>query len=156
MFDYINANKQAIQVRQRVESIGADQANMLAATAVTFVALAENGAIDEVTAAEHTEMFLEWSPNVDYAAGNIRRHGECLYKCVQAHRSQDDWTPDVSPSLWVKVGDPAEEYPAWSRPIGAHDAYAEGSKVSHGDKHWVSLANNNVWEPGVYGWEEDS
>ena len=38
--------------------------------------------------------------------------------------------------------------------IGAHDAYALGAKVSHKEKHWTSTVANNVWEPGVYGWEE--
>ena len=40
------------------------------------------------------------------------------------------------------------------QPTGAQDAYAKGAKVSHNGKHWVSTADNNVWEPGVYGWDE--
>ena len=40
------------------------------------------------------------------------------------------------------------------QPIGAHDAYAKGDKTSHNSKNWVSTVDNNVWEPGVYGWEE--
>lgn len=36
----------------------------------------------------------------------------------------------------------------------AHDAYAQGDKVSHNGKHWTSKVDNNVWEPGVYGWTE--
>jgi hypothetical protein len=28
------------------------------------------------------------------------------------------------------------------------------TKVSHNDKHWVSDYDNNVWEPGVFGWTE--
>lgn len=77
-----------------------------------------------------------------------------LYKCVQAHTSQADWTPDAAVSLWSKTSDPAEEWPEWSQPVGAHDAYALGAKVSHNGKHWTSTTANNVWEPGVYGWEE--
>jgi len=77
-----------------------------------------------------------------------------LYRTVSEHTSQADWTPDVSASLWVKVGDPTEEYPAWSQPIGSHDAYAMGDKVSYGEKHWVSTVDGNVWQPGIYGWEE--
>ncbi len=46
------------------------------------------------------------------------------------------------------------EFPEWSQPLGAHDAYNLGDKVSHNGKKWVSTAANNVWEPGVYGWEE--
>lgn len=123
-------------------------------TSIAFVVLAESGTIDEVTATEHLDVFEEWEPNKDYVVGNLRRHAGKLYKCVQAHRSQSDWTPDVTPALWAKAGDPAEEWPEWSQPIGAQDAYMNGDKVSHNEKHWVSTVDNNVWEPGIYGWEE--
>ena len=56
--------------------------------------------------------------------------------------------------MWTQIGNPQEEYPEWYQPIGAHDAYSMGDKVSHNSKHWKSTVNNNVWEPGVYGWEE--
>lgn len=121
---------------------------------IAFVALAESGAIDAVTAGEHSDVFEGWQPGISYIVGNIRRYGEKLYKCIQAHTSQSDRKPDVAVSLWRRIADPAEEWPEWSQPIGAHDAYQNGNKVSHAGKHWVSTADNNVWEPGVYGWEE--
>ena len=61
-------------------------------------------------------------------------------------------TPDTAVSLWVSISDPAEEWPEWSQPLGAHDAYEQGAKVSHNGKHWISDVAANVWEPGVYGW----
>lgn len=121
---------------------------------IMFVTLAEDGQIDPATAAEHTELFAPWACPVNYTAGQIRQHGGKLYKCLQAHASQEGWTPDAAPSLWVAISDPAEEWPAWSQPIGAQDAYPLGAKVSHKEKRWISTADNNVWEPGVYGWEE--
>ena len=121
---------------------------------IMFVTLAEGGQIDHATAAEHTELFAPWACPVSYAVGQIRQHGGKLYKCLQAHTSQEGWTPDAAPSLWVAISDPAEEWPAWSQPIGAQDAYPLGAKVSHKEKRWISTADNNVWEPGVYGWEE--
>ena len=123
-------------------------------TSIAFVTLAENGAIDDVTAGEHVEVFEMWMPFVEYKIGNIRRYGDKLYKCIQAHTSQPDWTPDAATSLWVRIADPAEEWPEWSQPIGASDAYALGDKVAHNDKHWISNVDGNVWEPGVYGWNE--
>lgn len=39
---------------------------------------------------------------------------------------------------------------------GAQDAYALGAKVSHNEKHWISIVDANVWEPGEYGWEEQA
>ena len=49
---------------------------------------------------------------------------------------------------------PEDEYPEWVQPTGAHDAYAQGAKVSHNGKKWTSDVGGNVWEPGVYGWTE--
>ena len=56
--------------------------------------------------------------------------------------------------MWTRIGNPLEEFPEWVQPIGAHDAYEAGSKVSHNGKKWVSTAPANVWEPDVYGWED--
>ena len=132
----------------------ASLASVQSASAIAFVALCEAGTLDETTAGEHAELFSPWTYPVDYKAGNIRAHGGKLYRCLQDHTSQADWTPDVSASLWSVAADPTEEWPAWSQPVGAHDAYAAGDKVSHNGKHWTSDANGNVWEPGVYGWTE--
>lgn len=75
---------------------------------------------------------------------------------MQAHTSQTGWEPPNAASLWSITSDPAEEWPVWSQPLGAHDAYAAGAKVSHNSKHWTSDLDGNVWEPGVYGWTEAS
>ena len=120
---------------------------------ITFVTLAEAGSIDTVTAEEHVEMFAPWVYPADYKTGNLRRHNGRLYKCISDHTSQADWAPDVAVSLWVPTSDPAEEYPAWSQPVGAHDAYNTGDKVSHNGKHWTSNVDSNVWEPGTAGTE---
>jgi hypothetical protein len=121
---------------------------------INFVTLAEQGSIDPVTAGEHADLFAEWAYPIAYTAGQIRRYNGTLYKCVQAHTSQADWTPPAAPSLWSLTSDPAEEWPEWSQPLGAHDAYPLGAKVRHNEKHWTSTIANNVWEPGVYGWTE--
>lgn len=123
---------------------------------IVFVTLAEAGSIDPTTAAKHADLFAEWAFPVAYTVGQIRRYQGTLYKCVQAHTSQADWTPTAASSLWSKINDPAEEWPEWSQPVGAHDAYSKGAKVSHNSKHWVSTADANVWEPGVYGWKESA
>ena len=121
---------------------------------ITFVTLAEAGSIDTVTAEEHVELFAPWAYPADYKIGNMRRYNGRLYKCIGDHTSQADWAPDVAVSLWVPTSDPADEYPAWSQPVGAHDAYNTGDKVTHNEKKWTSTCDGNVWEPGVYGWEE--
>lgn len=120
---------------------------------IMFVTLAEAGSIDATTAAEHADLFTPWAYPVAYKTGQIRRYTDGkLYKCLQDHTSQEDWTPPAAVSLWVAVADPAEEWPEWSQPVGAHDAYNQGDKVSHNGQHYTSDVDANVWEPGVYGW----
>lgn len=136
--------------------IAISQADAVSTTSgIAFVAMAEAGTIDGVTAGEHADLFSPWAYPVNYTVGQIRRYTDGkLYKCLQAHTSQADWTPDTAVSLWVSISDPAEEWPEWSQPLGAHDAYSKGAKVSHNGKHWISDLDANVWEPGQYGWTE--
>ena len=137
------------------ETDGGSELDAATSTAsIVFVTLAEAGQIDTTTAAEHAAQFGEWAYPVTYKVGAIRLYEGRLYQCVQAHTSQEDWTPPAAASLWAEIADPAEEWPEWAQPIGAHDAYNAGDKVSHSDKKWTSDLDGNVWEPGVYGWSE--
>ena len=112
---------------------------------------------DEVLLAQPMAMYDEWSAeSVEYVLDDIRQYNGLLYRCVQAHTSQATWTPEAAPSLWTRIADPAQEWPEWIQPTGAHNAYAKGAKVSHAGKHWVSNVDANVWEPGVYGWTEQA
>ena len=99
-------------------------------------------------------IYHAWESGAAYATNDRRRYGACLYKCVQAHTSQADWTPDATPALWVKVS--VEEWPEFVRPTGAHDAYNTGDKVTYNGKRYISLIDANVYSPGDYpaGWEE--
>lgn len=100
------------------------------------------------------ELFDAWKSGKEYKKDDRIRYGNVLYKVLQDHTSQADWTPDKAVSLYVAVPDPAIEYPDWVQPTGAHDAYNKGDKVSHLGKHWVSDIDSNVYEPSVYGWSE--
>lgn len=122
--------------------------------AVSFSTMAENGDIAEDVASNYPDMFKAWESGVSYSVGNLRSYEDALYKCVQAHTSQDGWEPDIAVSLWSKAGDPTEEWPEWIQPTGAHDAYAKGAKVSHLGKHWISDIDANVYEPSVSSWSE--
>lgn len=108
--------------------------------------------LDDEQAESVTELFLQWESGIAYEIGDRRQYDGLLYRCVQAHTSQDDWTPPAVPALWVRTS--TEEWPEWIQPTGAHDAYNTGDKVSHNGKHWISAVDANVWEPGVYGWDE--
>lgn len=88
----------------------------------------------------------------DIFVGERLQDEDKLWKCITAHKALANWKPKDSPSLFVEVS--ADEWPEWVQPTGAQDAYHQGDKVSHNGKHWVSDADANIWEPGVYGWTE--
>ena len=107
--------------------------------------------LDDETALTGVELFPMWAIGRAYATGDRVQHGGTLYKCVQAHTSQADWTPDATPALWVVVS--IDEYPEWVQPTGAHDAYNTGDKVSYNGKHYVCTIDGNAYAPDVYGWD---
>lgn len=105
--------------------------------------------LDDATALTGVELFPPWKL-IAYSVGDRVQYNGTLYKCVQAHTAQSDWTPDATPALWVVVT--VEEWPEWVQPTGAQDAYAKDAKVTHNGERWISDVDSNVWEPGVYGW----
>ena len=110
--------------------------------------------LSDIDALEAVELFPHWNETKEYAIDDRVSYEGTLYKCLTAHQAQSSWTPADAPSLWVRVDNPAEEWPEWIQPIAATSAYSLGAKVSHNEKHWVSDYDANVWEPGVYGWTE--
>lgn len=103
-------------------------------------------------ALQAVELYPAWQTDTAYTVDERIRYNSTLYRCVQAHTSQSDWTPDATPALWTVVS--LDEWPEWIQPTGAQDAYTNGDKVSHVEKHWISDYDNNTWEPGVFGWSE--
>lgn len=101
------------------------------------------------------ELFKIWAAGVEYAAGQRIRYEDKLYRCEQAHTSQEGWEPPAVPALWTEVAKPGE-IPVWRQPTGAQDAYMTGDKVHYPDADgpvYVSVVDNNTWAPDVYGWE---
>ena len=106
-------------------------------------------------AASVPALYSAWETGTAYNAGDRRTDGGVLYKCLQAHASQDDWTPDVAVSLWstVLIPDP-DVIPDWVQPDSTN-AYMTGDKVRYNGVVYRSLIDNNVWSPDAYpaGWE---
>lgn len=98
------------------------------------------------------DAFRKWRAGTEYKVGDRCRDGS-LYKCVQAHTSQEGWEPHATPALWVTIAEPGT-IPEWVQPAGSHDAYNTGDHVMHNGSEWVSTMDANVYEPGVYGWDE--
>lgn len=122
---------------------------------VAFVKMVENGEIDEVTASENANMFISWTEVGSYNINDYRTYGGKLYKCLQEHTGQADWTPDTSTSLWKEVGVTENGIQEWSQPISSSDVYMTGDEVIYNGVHYKSLIDNNVWSPTDYpqGWE---
>lgn len=101
-------------------------------------------------ALQAVELFPQWV--VDE---RLQYHG-VLYRVVQAHTAQADWTPDMTPALFVVVS--LDEWPEFVQPTGAHDAYKKGDKVTFNGKHYISLIDANVYSPSAYpaGWQEQA
>lgn len=124
--------QEAFDYRRKIETAAAQQSDELALQSV--------------------ELFPKWEVGINVTAGDRYQYNSVLYRVVQSHTTQDNWTPDITPALWTVVS--LDEWPEWVQPIGASDAYNKGDKVSHDGKHWVSDVDANVWAPGVYGWSE--
>lgn len=110
-----------------------------------------SASLQDEDALEAVELYAIWKPDTEYHTDDRVRDDETLYRCVQAHTSQDDWRPAITPALWTIVT--LDEWPEWVQPIGTQDAYPLGAKVTHNGQRWVSLYDNNVWEPGTFGWQ---
>lgn len=110
--------------------------------------------LSDEDALEGMELFQVWAPGVAYLVTERVRYEGQLYRCEQAHTSQEIYPPDITPALWTPVAEPWEEWPEWRQPTGAQDYYIYGAKVSHNGKHWISKLDVNTYEPGVYGWDE--
>jgi len=90
-----------------------------------------------------------WVIGQTVSIGAIRTYNGVTYTCKQLHVTQSSWTPDLTPALWSVYNPPLS---AWVQPLGAQDSYQIGDRVTHNGNTWESTANNNVWEPGVFGW----
>ena len=116
--------------------------------------------LSDEKAMEVATIYDHWAVGNAYAAGEFVRYGKNsvgdpqLYKVVQAHTSQADWTPDNTASLYVAIGLDEQGYPVWSQPAGAHDAYNAGDIVDYNGTLYKSLVDGNVYSPDAYpaGW----
>ena len=112
--------------------------------------------LTDADALESVELFPAWAAGVAYTVDERIQYGGTLYRVVQAHTSQADWTPDKTPALFVVIS--LDEWPEFVQPTGAHDAYKKGDKVTFEGKHYISLIDANVYSPTAYpaGWQEQT
>lgn len=112
-----------------------------------------NSATDE-QALKASALYPKWKVGIAYQKDERVLYNDILYKVLTGHTSQADWAPDAAPSLFAKVLIPDKNViPEWEQPESTNP-YGKGDKVTHNGKTWRSTIDGNVWEPGVYGWEE--
>lgn len=123
------------------------------AATVMFRALAQTDVIAPTDALDNAGMFPLWADCIGKRAeaGSYWRHGDSLYRvnAGQGHAIQADWPPDQAASLFSLAANPADEWPEWIQPTGAHNAYAMGAKVTYQGDRWILDAETSAYAPGV-------
>lgn len=117
--------------------------------------------LTEEMALECVRLYRPWEIGRNYKVEEYLTYGQNgvgdpqLYKVVQAHTSQFNWTPDSTPALYDAIGLDKDGYPVWSQPTGAHDAYNIGDIVNYNGTLYKSLIVGNTFSPDSYpaGWE---
>jgi len=113
--------------------------------------------VDDEIAVNNPLLFPEWEDDKEYPVGFKLQYGGALYKVLQTHNSQSDWTPENAPSLFAKVlaGQEGTEIGEWTQPDSTNP-YMTGDKVIYNGKVYESVIDNNVWSPDTYpaGWKE--
>jgi hypothetical protein len=110
--------------------------------------------LDDDKAMEVASIYDPWCASKTYAVGEFVTYGvnsvgdPQLYKVAQAHTSQEDWTPDKTPALYVAIGLDSGGHPVWSAPTGAHDAYNTGDIVNYNGTLYKSKIDGNITVPG--------
>ena len=61
--------------------------------------------LDDTDALDAMELFAPWSVDTEYTAEQRIRYNGKLYRVVQSHTSQADWTPDATPALYTEVAE---------------------------------------------------
>lgn len=112
---------------------------------------------DDATALDNKLIYPFWEAGISVEEGQRYLYvmNTTLYKVLQPHTTQADWTPDITPALW-KVVQPEGVIPDWKQPTGAHDAYKIGDKVKFNGSIYESLINANTYSPTAYpaGWKK--
>jgi hypothetical protein len=103
--------------------------------------------VDEEAVGSIVLMMKPWKDKTHYVVNERLQYGGKPYKVLQEHTSQSDWTPDVAPSLFAEILIPDPSViPEWVQPSSTNP-YMKDDKVRHNGKVWISLVDNNVWEP---------
>ena len=127
--------QQAIQYRQMIEHAASTQS--------------DEDALNSIT------LYPSWYDMIgkQVVIGDRYQYNGKLYRVVQSHVVQSDWTPDITPALWTEVS--IEEWPDLVVPIPSTNPYMKGDKVTYNGNHYICLMDNCVWTPSelISAWQ---
>lgn len=106
------------------------------------------GHLTDEQALESMELYPQWAACIGkpLLKDNRVRHEDGLFKVQQEHTPQAHQPPGVhTAALYSRITADAPE------PWVSGQSYAKDAKVTHGGKTWISMVDNNVWEPGAAG-----
>lgn len=120
--------QEAFDYRRKIETAAAQQSDELALQSV--------------------ELFPKWEAGISITAGDKYQYNGVLYRVVQSHTTQDDWTPDITPALWTVVS--LEEWPEIPESIPAEAPWMKGDRGTWKGQHYICQMDNCVWNPDQY------
>ncbi len=100
-----------------------------------------------------------WQPGIAVEVGDVYTFGAFLWRCLQAHITQGDWSPDLTPALWRKVEIiPEDAVRVWAAGID----YIVGDEVAYPDENsplyecLQAHTSQEGWEPPMVSalWKE--
>ena len=147
----------AITINYVVEDNPAFQEEQFDAQRKLAISFLVEGLSDE-QALQVPLLFEEFDGNgIAYEVGKRIMYNGVLYKVIQAHTSQAEWTPTAAPSLFAKVINETIDgsIPEFEQPDSTNP-YMKGDRVIFNGKVYESLIDNNVYSPSDYptGWKE--
>ena len=102
---------------------------------------------------EFVNIYPSWEIGKVLEIDDVLKYNDELYRVIQSHTTQSDWTPNISQSLFTKI-QPANVIPIWVQPTGSHDAYDIDDKVEFEGSVYESTIDANTYSPTAYpaGW----
>lgn len=116
-----------------------------------------HGLLTDEQICANKDALMVWRAGKEYKYGDVFTYLGKFYRVINKipHTSAPEWLPPDAVSLYTEIANPAEEWPDWKQPEGAHNAYPKGAKVTFNGQKWISVFDGaNNWQPGVFGWEE--
>ncbi len=79
-----------------------------------------------------------------------------MLPCVWPPAQGNEWRKQGEAGADTDTNTGGDTPQEWVQPTGAHDAYNTGDRVTYNGDVWICTENNNVYAPGVYGWEKEA